>query len=64
MHLLKEIFWATEMKDDRVIEARFDVPYCYEDTGWGIHEGTQSPAPGPFVIKLCTRVCLSARPKA
>jgi hypothetical protein len=38
MHLLKEIFWATEMKDDRVIEACFDVPYCYEDTGWGIHE--------------------------
>lgn len=38
MHLLKEIHWATEMLDDRVTEPFFDVPYNYEDTGWGIHE--------------------------
>jgi hypothetical protein len=38
MHLLKEIFWAVEMQDDRVIESFFDVPYNYEDTGWGLHE--------------------------
>jgi hypothetical protein len=38
MHLLKEIFWGTEMLDDRVIEPFFNVPYNYEDTGWGLHE--------------------------
>ncbi len=38
MHLLKELFWGLEMLDDRVIEAVFDVPYNYEDTGWGLRE--------------------------
>jgi len=38
MHLRREIFWAEEMKDDRVIEPYFNVPYNYEDSGWGIHE--------------------------
>lgn len=38
MHLRKEIFWGEEMGDDKVIEPYFNVPYNYEDTGWGIHE--------------------------
>ncbi len=36
MQLRKEIFWAEEMQDDRVIEPFFNVPYCYLDTGWGL----------------------------
>lgn len=38
MHLRKEIFWATKMRDDKVIEAVFNVPYNYTDSGWGIKE--------------------------
>lgn len=38
MHLRKEIFWAVGMKDDKVIQPYFDVPYNYKDTGWGISE--------------------------
>jgi len=38
MHLRKEIFWALEMKDDKVIEPYFDVPYNYTDSGWGLKE--------------------------
>lgn len=34
--LRKQIFWANEIKDDKVIEPYFDVPYCYGDTGWGM----------------------------
>ncbi|MEI8094571.1 MAG: hypothetical protein WCG80_10180 [Spirochaetales bacterium] len=33
--LRKEIFWALEMKDDRVIEPWFTVGYHYADSGWG-----------------------------
>lgn len=36
MHLRKQIFWADGMKDDRVIEPFFDVPYSYSDDGWGL----------------------------
>ncbi len=36
MALRKEIFWAEEMQDDRVIEPYFNVPYNYRDTGWGL----------------------------
>ena len=35
-HLLKEIYWEEFIKDDKVIEANFDVGYIYEDTGWGM----------------------------
>jgi hypothetical protein len=38
MHLRKEIFWGQEMGDDRVVEPYFNVPYNYQDTGWGLHE--------------------------
>jgi hypothetical protein len=38
MHLRKEIFWGEEMGDDRVVEPFFNVPYNYQDTGWGLHE--------------------------
>jgi hypothetical protein len=38
MHLRKEVFWGEEMGDDRVVEPYFNVPYNYQDTGWGLHE--------------------------
>lgn len=38
MALRKEIYWATQMKDDRVIEPYFNVPYSYIDSGWGLSE--------------------------
>ncbi|MBC5649098.1 uroporphyrinogen decarboxylase/cobalamine-independent methonine synthase family protein [Christensenella tenuis] len=36
MHLRKQVYWATVLRDDKVIEPFFDVPYSYTDTGWGI----------------------------
>ncbi len=39
MALRKQIFWADGMKDDKVIESVFDVPYSYSDTGWGFELG-------------------------
>lgn len=38
MYLRKEIFWGESMGDDKVIEPYFDVPYVYEETGWGLEE--------------------------
>jgi hypothetical protein len=51
MYLLKQIYWFEVMKDDKVIEPYFDVPYSYSDTGWGVelmrdHGGGQ----GSFII--------------
>jgi hypothetical protein len=39
MALLKQMFWACNMKDDKVIEPFFDVPYSYSDGGWGLPLG-------------------------
>lgn len=36
MFLRKQIYWAENIKDDKVIEPYFDVPFCYADTGWGV----------------------------
>jgi len=36
MALQKQIYWANGMKDDKVIEDYFDVPYSYSDDGWGL----------------------------
>lgn len=36
MFLRKQIYWVETIKDDKVIEPYFDVPYCYSDTGWGV----------------------------
>jgi len=36
--LRKEIFWGTEMKDDRVIRPVFDIPHVYSESDWGMHE--------------------------
>ena len=36
MQLKKLIYWAENMKDDKVIEKYFDVPYSFWDTGWGV----------------------------
>lgn len=37
-NLRKEIFWGKEMQDDRVIDNHFNVPYVFENTGWGVKE--------------------------
>ncbi len=34
--LLKEVYWADEIKDDRVIEPCFRVHHVYDETGWGL----------------------------
>ncbi len=38
MTLRKEIFWGTQMGDDRVVEPFFNVPYTYTDSGWGLQK--------------------------
>ncbi len=38
MAMRKEIFWAEHMKDDKVIEPYFNIPYHYHDSGYGINE--------------------------
>jgi hypothetical protein len=34
--LLKEIYWAEEIKDDRVVEPSFTTYYIYDDSSWGV----------------------------
>ncbi len=36
--LRKEIFWGTAMRDDRVIEPRFNVSHVHVESDWGMHE--------------------------
>jgi hypothetical protein len=36
LSLRKEIFWSVEMRDDRVIEPFFDVPYIHTISDWGL----------------------------
>lgn len=36
--LRKEIFWAENIKDDRVIPDVFDVGYVYQESDWGLHQ--------------------------
>ena len=36
MFLLKQIYWFEVLKDDKVIEPFFDVPYSYSESGWGL----------------------------
>lgn len=38
MTLRKEIFWGTQMCDDRVIEPHFNVSHVYVESDWGMHE--------------------------
>jgi hypothetical protein len=38
MHLRKEIHWAENFQDDKVIEPYFNVPFHYTDTGYGLQE--------------------------
>ena len=51
MALRKQIFWAEEMKDDKVIEPFFDVPYSYSDDGWGLDlQKKGGEAGGSYII--------------
>ena len=36
MWLRKEVIWSEKMKDDRVQEAKFYLPYTAVDTEWGV----------------------------
>jgi hypothetical protein len=38
MRLRKEIFWGTNMGDDRVTEPYFDIGHVYTESDWGMHE--------------------------
>jgi hypothetical protein len=44
MTLRKEIFWAQQMGDDKVIDAVFEVRHVYEESDWGAHEVVQKTA--------------------
>jgi len=37
-HLRREIFWGSELCDDRVIQPFFDVPHVATESDWGMHE--------------------------
>ncbi len=37
-HLRREIFWGTQMGDDRSVEPFFDVPHIYQGPDWGLRE--------------------------
>jgi len=39
MFLLKQIYWFEVLKDDKVIEPFFNVPFSFSDTGWGVELG-------------------------
>jgi hypothetical protein len=38
MVLRKELFWGESVRDDRPIEALFEVGYTYTDSEWGVEE--------------------------
>ncbi len=38
MTLRKEIYWGSEMKDDRVIEPYFNISHIASESDWGMHE--------------------------
>jgi hypothetical protein len=50
MGLRKEIFWGETMRDDRVIEPYFNIPYHYTDSGYGLCETvTKTDDQGSYV---------------
>jgi len=36
--LRREIYWGEHLRDDRVIEPFFRLPYRFQDSGWGLNE--------------------------
>jgi hypothetical protein len=38
MAVRKELFWAEQMGDDKVVDAVFEVRHVYEESDWGAHE--------------------------
>lgn len=54
MFLKKQIYWANKLRDDKVIEPNFDVPYVYSDTGWGVQLDKIGHEPGKaYIVKQC-----------
>ncbi len=49
MALRKEIYWARDMGDDKVVEAVFNVGYLFDESDWGMHETvSRSQAHGSY----------------
>jgi hypothetical protein len=40
--LRQEIFWGTQMGDDRVIEPFFDIAHGFNESDWGMHEARKT----------------------
>lgn len=52
MLLRKRIHQADVFKDDRVIDDWFDIPYAWDDTGWGVTiSGDRSSDIGSYLVK-------------
>ncbi len=52
MYLKKQIYWFEVLKDDKVIEPYFDVPYSYTTTGWGVNlEKLGGEKGGAYIVK-------------
>ncbi len=49
MVLRKEIYWAENIKDDKVIEPVFDIGYTYKDNNWGTETQFHGGAGGSYV---------------
>jgi len=55
--LRKEIFWAEDIKDDKVIEPNFDIGYTYTDNNWGFPQSKVTGGDGgsyvwePSIVK-------------
>jgi hypothetical protein len=45
-YLLKEIFWATKMRDDRVTNSHLDVPHIHTGDDWGVEIPRIGAVPG------------------
>ena len=49
MVLRKEIYWADNIKDDKVIEPNFDIGYTYSDNNWGLYTKIHGGHGGSYV---------------
>ncbi len=49
MVLRKEIFWASRIKDDKVVEPYFDIGYTYAENNWGVNIKIYGGGGGSYV---------------
>ena len=48
--LRKQLYWVEIVRDDKVIEPYFDVPFSYADSGWGVELKRHGGADGGSYI--------------